>query len=218
MKVHEDWLLTPERAAVHRPSATAVVADLHLGYDQARRQSGEAVPHFDLARALAPLWTLFRREAVQRLVIAGDLFEDGWSAPLAGELLTWLKAAGVVLHGFVPGNHDRRLPDGDASFPVYPGGVELNDWRVVHGDGVLPEGRLIHGHFHPWLRRGAVSAPCYLVRKGRLVLPAFSGDAVGVNVLRQGRWRHDRCFVIAGNDVLDCGPIEALKTPKSPRR
>src|SRR5438270_5847367 len=36
MIVHEDWLLTPVRAAVHLPTATAVVADLHLGYELAR--------------------------------------------------------------------------------------------------------------------------------------------------------------------------------------
>jgi putative SbcD/Mre11-related phosphoesterase len=218
MKVHDDWLLTPERAAVHLPSSTAIVADLHLGYDQARRCSGEAVPHFDLARALAPLQTLFTREGVGHLVIAGDLFEDGWSDALATDVLTLLGAAGVELLGFVPGNHDRRLPDGAASLPVCRDGVELGGWCVVHGDGILPDRRLVHGHFHPWLRRGPVSAPCYLVGERSLVLPAFSGDAGGVNVLHQGRWQGYRCFAIAGDEVLDCGQMEALKTTKSPRR
>src|SRR5438067_991701 len=36
----DDWLLTPQRVAVHRPSGSAVVADLHLGYGQARRRGG----------------------------------------------------------------------------------------------------------------------------------------------------------------------------------
>ena len=44
MYVHEDWLLTPYRAAIHLPTATAVIADLHLGYDQVRQRGGEAVP------------------------------------------------------------------------------------------------------------------------------------------------------------------------------
>jgi putative SbcD/Mre11-related phosphoesterase len=218
MKVHDDWLLTPERAAVHLPSATAVIADLHLGYDQARRRTGEAVPLFNLTQALAPLRNLLIREAVQRIVIAGDLFEDGWSATLAAELLTWCSAAGVELRGFVPGNHDRRIPGESVSLPVCRDGVELGGWRVVHGDGDLPEGRLVHGHFHPWLRRGRVSAPCYLVGESSLVLPAFSVDALGVNVLRQRGWQRHRCFAIAGNDVLDCGRIEALQTQPSPKR
>jgi uncharacterized protein len=218
MKVHDDWWLTPERAAVHLPSETAVIADLHLGYDQARRQTGEAVPHFDLARLLAPLRVLFEREGVKHLVIAGDLFEDGWSETLAAEVLTWCSAAGVELRGFVPGNHDRHIPREGGSLPICHDGVELDGWRVVHGDGDLPEGRLIHGHFHPWLRRGRVSAPCFLVGERSLVLPAFSVDALGVNVLRQRDWQQHRCFAIAGNEVLDCGRIEALKKPKSPRR
>jgi uncharacterized protein len=217
MKVHDDWLLTPERAAVHLPSSTAVVADLHLGYDQARRRSGEAVPHFDLARALAPLRALFTRASVKRLVIAGDLFEDGWSDALAAELSTWLSAAGVEMRGFVPGNHDRRIPSESSSLPVCRDGVELAGWRVVHGDGALPDGRLVHGHFHPWLRSGRVSAPCYLIGDRSLVLPAFSGDALGVNVLMQPRWQRHCCFAIAGEEVLDCGRIEALITRKAPR-
>jgi len=217
MKVHDDWLLTPERAAVHLPSATAVIADLHLGYDQARRHTGEAVPHFDLGETLAPLRVLFLREPVKRLVIAGDLFEDGWSDTLAAELLTWCGAAGVELRGFVPGNHDRHLPRESVSLPICQGGLELDGWRVVHGDGDLPEGRLVHGHFHPRLRRGRVSAPCYLVGERSLVLPAFSVDALGVNVLRQSEWKRHRCFAIAGNEVLDCGRIEALKN-RNPTR
>jgi metallophosphoesterase superfamily enzyme len=218
MKVHDDWLLTPERAAVHLPSATAVLADLHLGYEQARRRNGEAVPHLDLAQALAPLRALFLRERVQRLVIAGDLFEDGWDDILAAQVLAWLKAAGVKLGGFVPGNHDRRLPAGGDTLPVCRDGVELGGWRVVHGDGPLAGGRLVHGHFHPWLRRGPVSAPCYLVGERSLVLPAFSLDALGVNVLRHLRWQRHDCFAIAGDEVLHCGRIEALKKVKSPRR
>src|SRR5436309_2915696 len=30
MRVNKDWLLTPQRAALHLPTATAVIADLHL--------------------------------------------------------------------------------------------------------------------------------------------------------------------------------------------
>src|SRR5262249_23206552 len=160
----------------------------------------------DLAQALAPLSSLFTREPVKRMVIDGDLFEEGWNDTLGAELLTWLKAAGVELHGFVPGNHDGRLQGKHASLPVCRDGVELGHWRVVRGDGDLTDGKLVHGHFHPCLRRGCVSAPCYLVGDTSLVLPAFSGDAVGVNVLRQRRWQHYYCYAIFGDEVLDCGP------------
>src|SRR5262245_58337913 len=69
--VHEDWLLTPQRVAVHRPTATGVVADLHLGYDAARRRRGEAIPLANLAAELAPLSTVIGKHAVKRVVVAG---------------------------------------------------------------------------------------------------------------------------------------------------
>ena len=56
----------------------------------------------------------------------------------------------------------------------------------------------------------AVSAPCYLVGDDRLVLPAFSTDAKGVNVLGHAGWRHTRCCAPAGEEVLDFGLVEAL--------
>ena len=44
MILRHDWLLTPARVAIHTPTRTAVLADLHLGYAEARHRTGEAVP------------------------------------------------------------------------------------------------------------------------------------------------------------------------------
>ncbi len=49
MHVEEDWLLTPCRMAIHLPTATGLLADLHLGYERARCRSGEAIPETKLA-------------------------------------------------------------------------------------------------------------------------------------------------------------------------
>ena len=38
------WLFTPEGAVVHRGERTAVVADVHLGYEWARGAAGDCVP------------------------------------------------------------------------------------------------------------------------------------------------------------------------------
>ncbi len=208
MRVHDDWLLTAERAAVYLPARTAVVADLHLGYAEARRRAGEAVPCVPLETALAPLGAVLATRRCRRLVIAGDLFEDAWRADVAEELLHWLDRRGVELSGVVPGNHDRQLPA--SGLPLAPSGVVLGRWRVVHGDGVVPAGRLVCGHFHPWLRRGPVSAPCFLVGAERIVLPAFSRDARGVNVCRHPGWRPYRCCAVAEGEVLDLGPVAGL--------
>ena len=210
MRVLDDWLLTPSRAAVHLPTATAVVADLHLGYSEARRRAGEAVPARDVAAALAPLAAALATHRVRRLVVAGDLFESGHDAAVAADLRAWLDGAGVGLAGIVPGNHDGDLSV-STDLPLCLGGFDLGDWRIVHGDGPLPGGKVVQGHEHPWLRwNGRVGGPCYLVAADRLVLPAFSLDAAGVNVRRSRRWADFHCCVIAGDRVLDFGAIRWL--------
>ncbi len=211
MLVHTDWLLTPERAAIHLPTATAVVADLHLGYDQARRRRGEAVPIQGLDDLLPALAALSTRHGVRRLIVAGDLFEDAAGLALVPDLLRWLGEHGLELAGVVPGNHDRALTGSEPPLPLCPAGMLLGDWRVVHGDGRLPSGRLVLGHFHPCLRWGRrIAAPCYLVREDRLVLPAFSPDAAGVDVLGRRCWRDYRCAVAVGKEVFDFGPVSRL--------
>jgi len=111
----------------------------------------------------------------------------------------------------VPGNHDRGLRRTEPTLPLYPNGLRLGDWLVIHGDGPLPAGRSVLGHFHPCLRwSNRIAAPCYLIGEKRIVLPAFSLDAAGINVLGLCRWHGYRCAVIAGDVVLDFGEASRL--------
>ena len=106
-----------------------------------------------------------------------------------------------------------RSPTGE----LVDDGLPLGDWTVVHGDRPLPDTRVIHGHVHPSFRLGAnLSAPCYLVAPRRLILPAFSADAAGVNVLTDADRADQRCLVCAGARVLDFGKVRQWQ--KAPRR
>jgi putative SbcD/Mre11-related phosphoesterase len=213
MRVLADWLLTAERVAVHLPSATGVVADLHLGYGQARRRRGDAVPETPSEVRLAPLGSALARHGVRRLVVAGDLFEDGRCRreESVGELRAWLEKSGVELAAVVPGNHDRGLRE-STGLLVCREGYRLGKWQVVHGDAEVPDGPLVQGHEHPWLRwPGHAGASCYLVGDDRLVLPAYSTDAAGVNVLGARRWDGYRCCGIVGTEVMDFGPVGRLR-------
>lgn len=218
--VHRDWLLTPHRAIVHAATATTVIADLHLGYDRARCRGGEAIPALSIAAIVAALTPLVSAHAVRRLVIAGDVVENSSGKEQMEDLLVWLRGAGVELAAIVPGNHDRG--DLFSGLPCYHEGFELDGWRIVHGDGRLPKGNVILGHFHPCLRwDGDVSAPCYLVGDQHLVLPAFSRDAKGAGVLGVPRWESYRCAAIVGQEVLDFGDLRRLagmKTAANPGR
>jgi putative SbcD/Mre11-related phosphoesterase len=193
--------------ALHRPTQTAVVADLHLGYSEARRQSGEAVPQLPLSTILTPLGAALQRTSARRLVIAGDLFESRYARDIATEFVDWLKTRRVELTGVIPGNHDRQV-DQAQDLPLYPKGYRLGSWLVIHGHETYPKCRVVVGHWHPCLRwQGRISSPCYLMGSGCVLLPAYSADAAGVNVLGQRAWLSYRCWVIAGKQVLDLGVL-----------
>ena len=209
MQVDGEWRLTAQRLAIHLPTGTAVVADLHLGYDQARRNRGDAVPVWGLGETISVLTTAFREHAVRRLLIAGDLMESQGAANSVAAFLEWLAGTGVEFAGLVPGNHDRSIAINH--LPIYAEGLVLGRWRVLHGDRALPRGRLVFGHIHPWFRWGCHSAPCFLISSRRIIVPAFSLDAAGVNVLRHARWGRYRAAVIVGGRVLDFGKISTIQ-------
>jgi hypothetical protein len=89
--------------------------------------------------------------------------------------------------------------------PIYPAGYGLDDWLIVHGDGAVPDGWVVLGHFHPSWRAGGRNWPCYLVGPQQIVLPAYSSDARGAGL--EG-WSGYRCLVPVGPDVLDFGPCK----------
>jgi metallophosphoesterase superfamily enzyme len=209
-----EWELTAWRVAIHRPTGTAVVADLHLGYTVARRRAGEAVPEVPLDVELAPLRAASVATGVRRLVVAGDLLEDGRHRDVLEGFLCWLRAARIELGGFVPGNHDRPdwLPCDEGVLPVRPAGVRVGEWLIVHGHQSRPAGRVVQGHEHPRLRLpGGPDTPCFLVTESHLILPAYSQEAAGTNVLSSRRLRDYRCFVPAGEAVLDFGPLGTMR-------
>ena len=218
MSVHGDWLLTPARVAVHLPTATAVLSDLHLGYAESRRGNGEAIPVACLEDILAPLQAILSRHGVRRLVIAGDLFEAGPRAELARRLLAWVEAAGVELLGVVPGNHDRNVRTANCGLPIAGEPLTLGGWQIVHGDGPLPDAPVVQGHLHPCLRLGrGIAAPCYLASDRHLILPAYSAEAAGLNVLRRLGWDGYRCHAVVGDSVLDFGELTVLRRKAAER-
>lgn len=208
-----EWNLTAARAAIHLPTATAVVADLHLDYAETRRRRGDAIPIPPLSQVLAPLEWAIRRHRVHRLIVAGDLFEAGFQLDSARAFRRWVDEQGIEFLGIVPGNHDRGLDDGQGILPVCKEQVCVGGWSIIHGDTTETGCKRVQGHIHPSLRlpTQGVAAPCFLVSDEQIVLPAFSADAAGVNVLGHDEWRHCRCLVIVGSEVLDFGRVADLR-------
>lgn len=195
------WSLAPEGAAVHRAERTAVVADVHLGYEWARGGRGDVVPAHSLAETLAKLDRLGRRAPIARLVVAGDLVESpGPCARTAKDvraLIDQLNRRDIELT-WLRGDHDPRHLDLSDS-------VEVAGWTISHGNRPLAAERNIVGHHHPALRVGGLSAPCFLVGGTTIVLPAFSPNAAGVLPDRRAWDEELRCVAGLGDELLDFG-------------
>src|SRR5262245_25864533 len=215
----KDWLLTPERVAIHRATGTAVAADLHLGYAEARRRAGEAVPTVPLESSLALLASAVRRTQAKVLVLAGDVFEAGSNAELEEQLLAW--AADLVVElTVIPGNHDRGLSKDRSLLPVTPGPFRVGNWWVIHGEGERPDGPVVQGHLHPCVRVPGTSirAACYLTTRSHLVLPAYSADAAGVEIRKLEAWDDYHCQISVGKRMIDLGTVRKLREIKHKER
>jgi metallophosphoesterase superfamily enzyme len=202
MRFCQDWRLLPQRFAVHEPSGTAVLADVHLGYSAARQHLGDAIPWRSVAEEMQPLADAARTHDLRALLVAGDLFERGYDTVLFQQFLDVLDNLHLDFVGLVPGNHDRGIEKAAQVVPLFSEGYDLAGWRVVHGDQPIESTRAVLGHWHPALRWKRRKVPCFLARGTQLVLPAFSLDAAGVDVATDARWRDWECYAIVGIDVI----------------
>ena len=211
----DGWVLTAEGGAFHPEASTAVVADVHLGYEWARADGGDMVPSHTLAETVAKLGRLLGRGSIDRLVVAGDLTETARYCPKTSRdvalLRGWLADRGVdLVH--LAGNHDAPRK------PPLPASLEVNGWTIAHGHRPIPGDRRIFGHHHPVLRGAGLTAPCFLVDDRTIALPAFSANAAGLDVasapipecLRDAA--SIRCVAGVGGTLLDFGPLARLRT------
>ncbi|MCS6976301.1 MAG: DEAD/DEAH box helicase [Gemmatales bacterium] len=217
VRIEDGLLLTAQRAAVHLPSHSAVIADVHLGYDTARQASGEAVPSLGWTGLRRRLETLLSRFPLRRLVVAGDLVENGRQDKPVRELLGWLAERGIELW-LVPGNHDRGLGLLDG-LRLAPDGMRLGRWLVRHTyDSSLMHPQII-GHHHPTvrLRDWPRPVPCFLVRSGLIVLPASSDDAAGMRMSTPRSFHGFVCHAIVEDEVRTVSEKEPHSEPEPMR-
>jgi putative SbcD/Mre11-related phosphoesterase len=230
------WLFTPEGAAVHPGERTAVVADVHLGYEWARGAAGDCVPSHSLEETVARLSAVLARAAITRLIVAGDLVESARpchrTAADVRRLGDWLESRRVTLLA-LEGNHDRgllRRAKASATEPAststpgtarLPATCALDGWTIAHGHRPIVGERTVSGHLHPMIRGEGIAAPCFLAGPSRIILPAFSANAAGFDVLSRPvprEWTDEalRCIASTGSDLLDFGPLPDIRAVRPP--
>ena len=206
------WALTPEGAVIHVASDTAIIADVHLGYEWSRAAQGDIIPQHSLTETLDKLTALVAHATIRRLVVAGDLVENRQPCARTARdvrgLVRWLRERAIE-PVFLRGNHD------PIRHPPLPSSMMLDGWTILHGDRALPDGPSIFGHHHPALKAGGLVAPCFLIGVRTIALPAFSPNAAGLDVstgpLPQPLRREPlRCWAGLGGELLDFGLIAGL--------
>jgi putative SbcD/Mre11-related phosphoesterase len=228
---------TPDRFLFHVPTRTAILSDLHLGFEAAAHASGNALPE-RTSGALRAAWQRVLVRAPAEIIIAGDVFEksapDAAAVALLQEVLALTPASCVLT--VLPGNHDAPL----ASFARLLNGTRATvteravrpAFTVAHGDQLRELGRpplLVIGHQHPAVilrdRLQQAKMLCFAaVDAGAfgfpvVILPPFSPVPLGSNLLTSRNWAVDlrepdparvRIAGIVRDAVLDFGPLAGL--------
>lgn len=200
---------------------TLVVADAHLGYEEA---VGGALPLWSTAETAVTLRHAAQRTGAREIAFIGDVVHgsalSAGATRAIGAFLAALREVAVVT--LIAGNHEGR----DRAATVLGATVESAErdgWLLVHGDRPRPGRRAIVGHLHPSLRLGAtVTAPAFLACEQLVVVPALTPYSPGLDILSHDctdalrRWgvrRRDTHVVVVNDERLfPFGSLAALGT------
>jgi len=202
------WILSAQRAAFWCERRWLVVADVHFGKAATFRALGVPVPHGTTADSLARLSQLIDRMQPSTVVFLGDLFHarEAHATPTLAALYEWREQYPLDLV-LVEGNHDRKAGAPPAALRIH---CEADAWQVgnfafCHYPRFVYDACAFAGHLHPAIRLAgraddSVRLPCFWLRDGLTVLPAFGAFTGGATIERE---EGDRVLAVAGDRVVD---------------
>lgn len=204
MKIYGEIEVVEPYPAVYIPSIDSiVVAELHLGYEEAMVEQGLFLPRVQLKKEMEMLRGILEKQGAKRIIVNGDFkheFSRGGYREYReiGEMLDFLQDNFEEVK-LVRGNHDNFLIS-----PARRRGVELvdscvlGDYYFLHGHKIPLDfesheaGNIVMAHEHPAVAiydeiGVKEKIPCFLhgvTRNNRriLVLPAFSPLSQGSEV------------------------------------
>jgi len=179
-----------------------VIADAHLGFEEAMAEAGLYLPRGQLRQLIQDIELAFNMLKIDRVIIAGDLKHrfDRLGAQERREIdevMGLLKRKGVEVV-FVRGNHDNYASIVTSRYGVEPiPHYRLGEVLVIHGHQSIEEAGgeallegvevLIYGHEHPSIsisdRLGKIAKfPCFLeipLRVGGRTIKGVVAPAAG---------------------------------------
>jgi DNA ligase-associated metallophosphoesterase len=209
----ERMTLLAARAARWEARRWLVVADVHFGKAAAFRAQGVPVPRGTTREMLARLDALIAQTRPATIVFLGDLFHaaeahgPGTSTPLH----EWRRRHAALDIVLVEGNHDARAGAPPAALGIR---VEREPWQVdrlafCHHPRFVTGAHALAGHLHPAVRISgraddSVRLPCFWLRDGLSVLPAFGSFTGGARIDREDG---DRVVAVAENRLYEVPPL-----------
>ncbi|NPA74493.1 MAG: metallophosphoesterase [Euryarchaeota archaeon] len=211
---------------------TAVIADLHIGYEDVMSSKGIFLPRIQKRFLIERLEVIIDKYQPRQLIINGD-FKHEFSRNMRQEwdeieeVLDFLSTRVDVV--VVRGNHDNFLKTilGRRGLTLYDK-YTIGRYTMVHGHReheVRPI--TIIGHEHPSISlrdelSATVKVPCFLYSPDLIVLPAMSIYASGTDITKNEfispiLQKNKRDFEIYGIDehmgVLPMGRLSSLPAP-----
>lgn len=211
----QQFELLPDGAAFWTERRWLVIADAHFGKAATFRARGVPVPSGTTSETLDRIDRLIDACAPDTLVFLGDLFHarEAHAPATLAALSAWRARRSALEIVLVEGNHDRSAGDPPAALRIR---VVAEPWRVdvlafCHHPQFVDGAATLAGHLHPVFRLhgradDSVRLPCFWLREGLTVLPAFGAFTGGARFEREPG---DRVIALAEDRLYE---VPALRS------
>jgi len=190
--------VTNDRCLILDDGPTAVLGDLHLGYESALEEEGMYIPRINTESIRDAMNNVLSEYEPKRVVLLGDIKHDfkrlkREARDEVRKIVDLLMEASDVI--VVKGNHDNFLQNilSDVGLMAVDY-VDMGGFRMEHGHTDSKVRPVIIGHEHPSVRipgamSGGIKIHCFVHQKkdGVIVLPPFSPFSAGNDLVIDGK-------------------------------
>jgi uncharacterized protein len=209
------FAVLPGRALFWPARRMLVVADVHIGKAATFRARGVPVPEGTTHGSLERLSQLVETTDPATVVFLGDLLHapEALGLRVMASLVAWRERHADVAMVLVEGNHDAKAGELPAAMNVERVGEpwQLDSIAFRHHPVTQSDAVVLAGHMHPVVRlRGradeSARLPCFWLRDGLVILPAFGDFTGGAPVVREPG---DRVLAIADDRLFEIPSVLA---------